>query len=770
MARGESSGLSRRRARRRQDVRDAERGPAPARPRHRRRRRLRRDARSRAARSSRSAISRSIPRKVVNYRGSEFEEMDIDAVLARAPEGRARRRARAHERAGVAPREALAGRRGAARGRHRRHLDGQHPAPRVGERRRRTHHRRAAARDAARRGRAAGRPGRARRQHARGAAPADGARQHLQAGEGRRRARELLPAGQPRRAARARAAVGRRQGRREPPAVHGGPRHHGRVGDARTDRRRARPARPAASTSCGARRAWRRAPKGDLLGVHVRAGEGLAGPPPGSLERHRALLEDLGGTYHEIVGADPSLALVDFARAERATQLVMGSSRRSRWSHVLRGSVINRVVRAVGRHRRAHHLDARAKTRSTVRAAPSARVLARRLPPTAGRGGGVRGRRCCPLLTLLLTHERDHVSLGSDLLLYLLLVVVVAAIGGAWVASVAAVVAFLLVNWYFTPPIHTWTISDGQNVLALVVFLVVAAVVSALVTAAARRAIEAARARSEAASLVRLAARPALRGRPAAEHHATAPHHVRDPIGRGAPARTGRTRGSSRRTRGRPCCENPADATATSDLPDDAVFAYDGPNLTGDDRRVLNAFVAQLAVALASRELRAEASTAVALAEADALRTALLRAVSHDLRTPLASIKASSSTLLADDLHLDDGDRAPAAPDDRRGGRPSQRARQQPARDEPAASGRVAARVHRRRSRRDRRPRAGEPRRPGGRSGRRRSRLAAARAGRSRARRARGRERGRQRARVVAARASGPARSRARRRRRRACA
>ena len=86
------------------------------------------------------------------------------------------------------------------------------------------------------------------------------------------------------------------------------------------------------------------------------------------------------------------------------------------------------------------------------------------------------------------------------------------------------------------------------------------------------------------------------------------------------------------------------------------MFAYDGPNLTGDDRRVLNAFVAQLAVALASRELRAEAAAAAALAEADALRTALLRAVSHDLRTPLASIKASSSTLLADDLHLDDGD------------------------------------------------------------------------------------------------------------------
>ncbi len=82
---------------------------------------------------------------------------------------------------------------------------------------------------------------------------------------------------------------------------------------------------------------------------------------------------------------------------------------------------------------------------------------------------------------------RDGVSLGSDLLLYLLLVIVVATIGGAWPAIATAVAAFLLVNWYLTPPIHTFTIAEGENVLALVVFLVVAGVVSVLVTLAARR-------------------------------------------------------------------------------------------------------------------------------------------------------------------------------------------------------------------------------------------------------------------------------------------
>jgi two-component system sensor histidine kinase KdpD len=254
---------------------------------------------------------------------------------------------------------------------------------------------------------------------------------------------------------------------------------------------------------------------------------------------------------------------------------------------------------------------------------------------------------------MLLTFERGHITLGSDLLLYLLLVVVIAAIGGAWVAVGSAVVAFLLVNWYLTPPIHTFTVSDGENVLAFVVFLVVAAVVSGLVTAAARRALEAARARSEATSLVRLAGALLAESDPLPSImqqllstfalRSVAVLRPVEPSGWAVEAHAGEG-----------VLERPQEATATTALPDGALFAYVGPNLTGDERRVLNAFVAQLAVALASRELRAEASAAVAVAEADALRTALLRAVSHDLRTPLASIKASASTLLAADLHLDD--------------------------------------------------------------------------------------------------------------------
>jgi len=391
--------------------------------------------------------------------------------------------------------------------------------------------------------------------------------------------------------------------------------------------------------------------KGDLLGVHVRAGEGLAGPPPGLLERHRKLLEDLGGTYHEVVGPDAANTLVNFARNEHATQLVLGSSRRSRWTELFRGSVINRVVRASG------DIDVHVISTQEEGEEPAAQHRQPRVSL------GISAQRqlaamlvalaLLPLLTVVLAHQRDGVSLGTDLLLYLLVVVVVATIGGAWVAMVSAVAAFLLVNWYFTPPIHEWTISESQNLVALVVFLVVAGVVSVFVTLAARRSLESARARSEAGSLVQLAGALLSENDPLPEIM----QQLLATFGLQSAAvlrRTANNAWSVVAHAGAPVPTRPDEATGTVSLPDDDVFAYVGPDLTVDERRVLNAFISQLAVALESRELRAEAASATALAEADALRTALLRAVSHDLRTPLASIKAAASTLLAEDLHLDD--------------------------------------------------------------------------------------------------------------------
>ena len=185
------------------------------RARHRRGGRVRRDARPRAddrhGRRARGGAPGGglLPRHDVHRDGHRGR--------ARPPAGRGlRRRARAHQRAGQCDREARRGRRADPGRRHRRHHHGQHPAPRVAQRRGRADHRCPTARDGARRGGPHGRPDPARRHVAGRAAATDGARQHLPPRADRRVPHVVLPGRQPDRAARARPAVAGRPGRRRP--------------------------------------------------------------------------------------------------------------------------------------------------------------------------------------------------------------------------------------------------------------------------------------------------------------------------------------------------------------------------------------------------------------------------------------------------------------------------------------------------------------------------------------------------------------------------
>src|SRR5205823_10007178 len=181
---------------------------------------------------------------------------------------------------------------------------------------------------------------------------------------------------------------------------------------------------------------------GELLGVHVQNEEGLAGPSPGLLERHRQLLVEMGGTYHEVAGADAAAALVDFARAENATQLVLGATQRSRLQELLHGSVINRVQRRSGPID-LHIISTRkgegerpppGRRRPARRRRPASPILPRRrLAGWALAVGGV------ALLTLLLAQFRSSVGLPTVLLLFLALVVTTATVGGRAPALTAAV-------------------------------------------------------------------------------------------------------------------------------------------------------------------------------------------------------------------------------------------------------------------------------------------------------------------------------------------
>ncbi len=393
---------------------------------------------------------------------------------------------------------------------------------------------------------------------------------------------------------------------------------------------------------------------GELLGVHVRSDDGLR-DAAGHVGDQRRLLEEMGGVYHETAGSDVAAALVDFARAENATQLILGASQRSWAAALVRGSVINRVVRLSGPidvHVISHRDQADDGTGAgavvpRIRRRPAALAPRRRLYGWALAAVGI------PMLSAVLVPLRDEVSLPSVLLLFLLLIVTVATVGGLAPALVAALVGFLVVNRLFTPPIHEWTVAEAENLLALFVFLIVAVVVSALVAAAARRTAEATRAAAEATTLAALAGTvaepdplPAL------------VEHLRHAFGLPGVAllRKVGERWEAEAASGAAAPATPAEADEVRDLGDDLVLAVRG-DLAAEDLRVLNAFVAQLAAAIDRRQVGAQAATAAALSEANELRSALLQAVSHDLRTPLAGIKASASSLRQPDIEWSAGDR-----------------------------------------------------------------------------------------------------------------
>ena len=261
-----------------------------------------------------------------------------------------------------------------------------------------------------------------------------------------------------------------------------------------------------------------------------------------------------------------------------------------------------------------------------------------------------------PALTAALTVTHSSLSFATELLLYLSVATAAGAIGGPYPGVTAALGGSVLANYFFVPPRYTLRIGERENLLALLVFVAVTATMSLYVHLSARRALDAQRSRLEAEALARSANTLAAEPDPLP----LLLQQLRALFGADAVVLRQRREDGEQVIARSGDAPTPDDATRPSaavDLGSGRELVLVGAPLSDDEWRTLRSHADQLAVALETRALREEAAHAAIVREADELRTAMLRAVSHDLRTPLASIKASVTSLLADDVDWAEDDR-----------------------------------------------------------------------------------------------------------------
>src|SRR5215207_231587 len=391
----------------------------------------------------------------------------------------------------------------------------------------------------------------------------------------------------------------------------------------------------------------------ELFAVHILRGDGLAGAPVGALAGLRRLADDVGASFHTVVGDHVPTALLEFARGVDATQLVLGTSRRSRLARVLVESIGSRVVQDSG------HIDVH-----TVTHPEAGRGI--RLPrrfsavPASRRAAGWALGLLLPLAAVGIgVLGRDVLGLSTDVVLFFLVTVVTALVGGLGPALLAAVASGLLLNFFLTPPLYTFTISQRENLIALVVMVLVAVLVALVVDRAARRAQQAAEARAEAALLASFSRAVLKRTDPLPRLL----DKIREAFGLTTVAILQRQddRWAVSACAGPADCARPEQADVDVAVEPDIHLIGHGRTLAAAERSLLDAVAGQALLALRNRQFAAEAAETRRRADASELRTALLSAVGHDLRTPLASIKAAAGGLRDPHLPLTADDRSELA-------------------------------------------------------------------------------------------------------------
>jgi two-component system, OmpR family, sensor histidine kinase KdpD len=400
------------------------------------------------------------------------------------------------------------------------------------------------------------------------------------------------------------------------------------------------------------------------------------------------LAEALGGEAVTLPASDRPIVedVISYAQANNATQIVIGKSARTRWFEILHGSVVHDLVRRSG------NISVHVIAGETIAGEPIPKKSVR----AAERDDVVNPRPYIAALVAvalaLATAEAINSFLGAENvdLVFLIAIVVVAVRLGLWPSLFASVASSLCYNFFFLPPIYTFTITDPVNIAAFLFFTLVAILVSnvaargrTLATAAMERARTTdslhsfSRKLASAGTLddvlwatayqtaLMLKVRVVLllpEGGSIAVKAGYPPEDILDDAdlaaanwawqndrvaGRGSDTLPGAKRLFLPMHTGR-------GAIGVMGIDSDKP----GPLLTPDQRRLLDALADQGALAIERVRLVEEMDRVERAAETERLRSALLTSISHDLKTPLASVLGAAGTLRDLGERLDDAQKA----------------------------------------------------------------------------------------------------------------
>lgn len=386
--------------------------------------------------------------------------------------------------------------------------------------------------------------------------------------------------------------------------------------------------------------------RADFLAVRVRSESGLRSDGSDDISEIRDLVVGLGGDYREIVGFDIARTVVDFAKSESVTQIVIGQTKKSRLREFVEGSVVNSVVRATDQvdvHIIGNSTDEKRNWRLTK--GGSDRISRRRI------GIGFLAAVVLPaLLTVFFVSIREHVNLGTEMTVYVLAVLIAAGIGGWTVALTSALFSSFLINYWLTPPYNSLAIHERANTISYLTFIVVAIVTGLLVSSLGRQTVRARQAQAKSETLTSIITKGITADDSVQfllDQMVSTFHLNSASLSKNGEAIAVSFSGEHETILARSSSETFILSGSYS------VDIY-GPPISGGDRNFVQAFVGQIEAAIERDQLVQSASKIVAFEEADKLRTAIVRSVSHDFRSPLSAIKASVSSLKADDVEWTD--------------------------------------------------------------------------------------------------------------------